>query len=154
VKLVAPHPLDGIDASGIIAGEVEKRGEPMGFWHRFQNGQSTWSDDILKAIMEKQKAGAPLPHAPARMKKDVDEFPQFPGDTTTGHAAWTDWPWKLHRIDGEKFELYDLESDPMETEDVSSRPGNRERLARMKGELEQWMRSVVGSINGDDYGER
>ena len=154
VELVAPHPLDGIDASGIIAGEVEKRSKPMGFWHQFQGGQSTRSDDILKAIMEKQQANAPLPHDPERMKKDVDEFPQFPEDTTTGHSAWTDWPWKLHRIDGKKFELYNLESDPMEEKNLSSDPAHQDRLTKMKQELDQWMRSVIRSVNGDDYEEK
>lgn len=154
VELVAPHPLDGIDASGIIGGAVEKRDRPMGFWHHFQKGQGTRSDDILEAIMEKQQSGAPLPHDRERIKKDVDEFPQFPEDTTTGHAAWTDWPWKLHRIDGEKFELYNLEKDPMESDDLSSGPEYEERLERMKEELDRWMRSVVRSINGDDYASR
>ena len=116
VELDAPHPLDGIDVSDIIAGTVEKRSKPMGFWHNFQGGQGTWSDRILKAIMEKQHAGAPLPHDPPRMRKDVDEFPQFPEDTAKGHAAWNDWPWKLHRINGKKFELYNLTDDPMETD--------------------------------------
>jgi hypothetical protein len=74
----------------------------MGFWHNFQGGQSTWSCRILKAIMEKQQADAPTPHDPARMKKDIDEYPQFPMNTLNGHAAWTEWPWKLHRISEKK----------------------------------------------------
>ena len=85
------------------------------------------------------------------MKKDVDEFPQFPEEKTTGHAAWNDWPWKLHRIDGSKFELYDLGSDPMETKNLVGDSGQAERLGRMKKELDSWMRSVVGSLNGKDY---
>ena len=151
VKISSPHPLDGIDVSGILAGNVTKRSKPMGFWHLFQQGQSTWSDRILKGVMEKQEAGSPLPHDPGRMKKDVDEFPQFPEEKTTGHAAWNDWPWKLHRIDGSKFELYDLGSDPMETKNLVGDSGQAERLGRMKKELDSWMRSVVGSLNGKDY---
>ena len=89
VKWDAPHPLDGIDVSDIISGKVEKRSKPMGFWHKFQGGQGTWSDRIQKAIMKKQQAGAPLPHDPSRVRKDVDEFPHFPEDLATGHAAWT-----------------------------------------------------------------
>ena len=152
VKSDAPHPLDGIDVSDIIAGSAEKRSRPMGFWHNFQGGQATWSDRILKAIMEKQQADAPLPHDPARMRKDVDEFPPFPEDTATGHAAWNDWPWKLHRINGKKLELYNLADDPMETTDLSTRPEHQQRAKRMKEELDAWMRSVVRSINGADYG--
>ena len=151
VELVAPHPLDGIDASAIIAGEAKERGRPMGFWHNVQGGQSTWSDRILKAIMDKQQSGEPVPHDPQRMAKDVFEFPQFPEDTAKGHAAWNDWPWKLHRINGEKFELYNLHDDPMEAVDLSAEPEHAARLERMRGELDAWMRSVVRSLNGEDY---
>ena len=126
----------------------------MGFWHNMQGGQSTWSDRILKDIMEKQQAGAPLPHNAQRMKKDVDEFPQLPEDTAKGHAAWNDWPWKLHRINGDKYELYHLGDDPMEAKDLSGDPAQAERLARMKKELHAWMRSVIRSLNGKDYAKK
>ncbi len=151
VKLLAPHPLDGIDVSEIITGTTTKRSKPIGFWHKLQGGQSTWSDRILKAIMEKQHAHAELPHDPPRMRKDVDDFTQFQEDTTRGHAAWNDWPWKLHRINGERFELYNLIDDPMETSDCSAYPEHQQRLERMKKELDIWMRSVIRSLNGKDY---
>jgi len=151
VRSQPPHPLDGIDISKIIAGKADKRGKPMGFWHLFQKGQSTWSDRIQKAIMEKQQAKASLPHNLHRIRKDVDEFPQFSEDTTTGHAAWSDWPWKLHRINGTRFELYNLADDPMEKVDRSGEPAQQQRLQKMKKELNGWMRSVIRSINGKDY---
>jgi len=151
VQLAAPGPLDGMDVSDIIAGTTNTRSKPMGFWHHFQAGQATWSDRILKAVMEKQQAGAPLPHDPPRIRKDVDEFPQFPEDTATGHAAWNEWPWKLHRINGDRYELYNLVDDPMETTDCSSDPQHQQRLERMKRELNTWMRSVIRSLNGKDY---
>ena len=88
------------------------------------------------------------------MRKDVDEFPQFPEDRATGHAAWNDWPWKLHRINGAKFELYNLADDPMETDDCATDPQHQERLGRMKNELDAWMRSVLRSLNGEDYQQR
>ena len=151
VHAATPHALDGIDVGPVIAGKADKRSRPMGFWHQFQQGQATWSDRILKAILEKQQADAPLPHNQHRMRKDVDEFPQFPEDTTKGHAAWNDWPWKLHRIGGKKYELYNLFSDPMEANDLAQDAEHAERLERMKAELNAWMRSVVRSINGEDY---
>jgi arylsulfatase A-like enzyme len=151
VELKAPHPLDGIDVSDVIAGKTKKRDHPMGFWHLMQDGQSTWSDRILKVIMEKQQAGAPTPHDPPRFKKDVDEFPQFPEDTVKGHAAWNEWPWKLHRINGTKYELYNLEKDPMETTDLSKGPEHAEKLKGMQRQLEAWMRTVIRSLNGKDY---
>ncbi|MBT4821406.1 MAG: N-acetylgalactosamine 6-sulfate sulfatase, partial [Lentisphaerae bacterium] len=121
---------------------------------RLQTGQGTWNDRILKAIMEKQQAGAPLPHDPPRMLKDVNDFPQFPGDTAKGHAAWNDWPFKLHRVNGNAYQLYNLEADPMEATDLSTRPEHQQRLERMKKELGAWMRSVVGSLNGNDYAKK
>jgi arylsulfatase A-like enzyme len=145
------HELDGIDVSRALKGEQNKRLKPMGFWHGLQGGQITWNDKILKAIMEKQSSGAPLPHDPYRMKKDVDEFPQFPEDTSTGHAAWNDWPWKLHRINGDKYELYNLSLDPMETTDLSKELKHSERVKQMSRSLNEWMRSVIRSLNGEDY---
>ena len=145
------HPLDGIDIGGIISGEDDRRSKPMGFWHNFQRGQATRSDHIQKAILEKQQAKSPLPHNQHRIRKDVDEFPQFADETSNGHAAWNDWPWKLHRINGKKYELYNLADDPMETTDRSGDPQQQDRLARMQQELDTWMRSVVRSINGKDY---
>ena len=70
-----------------------------------------------------------------------------------GHAAWLDWPWKLHRIDdGEgriRLELYNLERDPGETDDLAERAGDR--TASMTTALEVWQRSVLYSLSGRDY---
>ena len=147
----SPHELDGIDIRDVLLGKVTEREKPMGFWHGFQQGQSTWSDRILKAIMEKQLSDAPLPHNAARMRKDVDEFPQFDEQSAKGHAAWNDWPWKLHRINEDKYELYNLAEDPMETTDRSADPQQAARVNRMKSQLNQWMQSVIRSLNGKDY---
>jgi len=151
INLEAPYLFDGIDVSKIIYGSEDQRSKPMGFWHLFQNGQGTWSDRIQKAIMEKQHNKDTLPHDPPRMLKDVYEFPQFPEEYTKGHAAWNDWPWKLHRIDGDKYELYNLIDDPMEANDLSGDPKQAQLFEKMKQDLDNWMRSVVGSINGKDY---
>ena len=151
IPLDAPHPLDGIDISDVIHGEVDERTKPMGFWHQFQQGQATWSDRIQKAIMEKQHANAQLPHDEHRMRKDVDQFPQFAEDTSTGHAALIDWPWKMHRINGNRYELYNLVDDPMETKDLSAKPQQQQRMLSMKKDLHGWMSSVIRSLNGEDY---
>ncbi|MFK7818356.1 MAG: sulfatase [Planctomycetaceae bacterium] len=169
VQIESPHPLDGIDITSIVRGKTENRGKPMGFWHNFQQGQSTWSDRIQKAIMEKQQTGEPVPHNASRMLKDVNDFPQFAADKSTGHAAWTDWPWKLHRITSrakdskkgtqniadqepvETYELYNLAEDPMEATDLASHPDQIARVEWMQQELKDWMRGVVRSLNGEDY---
>ncbi|MCA9443067.1 MAG: N-acetylgalactosamine 6-sulfate sulfatase, partial [Candidatus Omnitrophica bacterium] len=75
-------------------------------------------------------------------------------ETFPGHAAWLDWPWKLHRIEKDdentiRFQLYNLEDDPMEEKVVIQENGDR--FERMRNELEAWQASVVRSLNGEDY---
>jgi len=143
-------PLDGIDLTAILAGTQRTR-PPMGFWHGFQAGQGTYSDRIIKALMEAQQAGKPNPH-PERLLKNVKEFPVFDKDQLTGHAAWNAWPWKLHRIQSNgnvKTELYHLADDPMEAHDLSGE--QPDRVANMLAELEAWQRSVLDSWSGKDY---
>ena len=101
--------------------------------------------------MFKQKAAKPTPHNPYRMSKDVHKFPSYGIDTSTGHSAWNDWPWKLHLIDGQKYELYNLEADPMEKQNLVGNPKYKQRVQRMKTELQDWMKSVIRSLNGEDY---
>ena len=54
-------------------------------------------------------------------------------------------------MNGKRFELYNLETDPMETNDLSKKSQHKQRLERMKKELDAWMRSVIRSLNGKDY---
>ena len=145
------HPLDGISINKAFYGGAVERQSGLGFWHGFANGQSTYSDRIVKQIMDAQKAGKEIA-IPERIKKDIDEFKQYSTTSFPGHAAWTKFPWKLHRIEKGnkvKFELYNLKSDPMEAKDLSeSKP---ELLANMKKELNTWQISVINSLNGKDY---
>lgn len=144
-------PLDGIDLSGVLDGSQTEH-PPMGFWHGYRGGQSTWSDRIIRALMEAKRAGQPNPH-PERILKNVEEFPTIDLSDLEGHAAWNDWPWKLHRIekdDDVRFELYHLVDDPMESNDVSGE--HPERVAEMKAATEEWQRSVLESWSGKDYG--
>ena len=135
---------------------VEDQPQPLiGFWFGLQPGQGTWSDRILKAVMQAQQAGKPTPH-PERLRKDIDEYPQFPEDKFIGHAAWLDWPWKLHRKEkkGVSFELYNLVEDPMETTDRATTPEHRARFKHMQAGLANWQLSVTLSLNGKDYKKR
>lgn len=74
----------------------------------------------------------------------------------SGHAAWIDNQYKLHRIADKagqaKYALFDLAQDPAEKNDLAE--GQPDRLARMKSELEAWQKSVVRSLNGEDYPRR
>ena len=84
--------------------------------------------------------------------KDIEIVP-YPMDSLKGHAAWLDWPWKLHRIQNKQseilWELYNLEEDPLESKNlISSQSEIREK---MKPALEEWQKSVIRSMNGNDY---
>lgn len=145
-----PHPLDGIDFSPVLVGKKFER-PPIGFWHGFQNGESTWSDRIIKSLKTANETDQPNPH-PARILKNVDDYPAFEKDTHRGHAAWLDWPWKLHRIKkGEtvSLELYDLVADPEETNDLSA--DQPDRVGQMDVALKAWQNSVLSSWEGNDY---
>jgi arylsulfatase A-like enzyme len=142
--------LDGIDLLPILEGKKRTR-PPMGFWHGFRNGQGTWSDRIIKALLDADKAGQPNPH-PERILKNVKEFPTFNMTDLEGHAAWNEWPWKLHRIEKKDkviYELYDLKKDPMETTDLSEK--ELTRVTKMKDSLKNWQHSVLNSWAGKDY---
>ena len=145
--------LDGIDLADVIAG-TQKQRPAMGFWHGFTNGQSTWSDRLIKQLMEAQQAGKPNP-LPDRRLKNVNAFPKHAAGKYTGHAAWNRWPWKLHRIEkgkSVKFELYNLIDDPMEAGDLAQ--AEPKRLKTMQVELEAWLASVLRSHEGADYAAR
>jgi arylsulfatase A-like enzyme len=147
------YPWDGIDLTPVIEGKASSR-PPIGFWFGLQGGQSTWSDRILKAVMQAQQAGKPTPH-PERLRKDIDQYPQSPEDRFIGHAAWLDWPWKLHRKEKESvsFELYHLVEDPMEATDLAKNPEHEARLKQLQTGLANWQLSVTRSLNGKDYEE-
>jgi len=143
-------PLDGIDLSSVIEGEQTVR-PAMGFWFGFADGQSTESDKLIAELMRAQQAGEPSPF-PERILKNVNDFPDIPEGRYKGHAAWNEWPWKLHRVeqeDGVRLELYNLAEDPMETTDLST--NEPERIKVMRAGLETWQASVFESLEGQDY---
>jgi arylsulfatase A-like enzyme len=145
--------LDGVSLARLIDGKTEARKKPMGFWDYRIGGIGTpsakWMGDLLKA----QQAGGDLePHESSQRAAQLPS-PPYPLDVYTGHAAWIDGDWKLHRITGKKgevtWELYNLANDPAEKSDLAKTEG--ERVARMQRELEAWLESVVRSLNGEDY---
>ena len=107
-------------------------------------------DELLAAQTKGEE-----PADPARLLPDAAKIgepvslTEFPG-----HAAWLDWPWKLHRIENKKthevsWELYNLVRDPDEsTVLLAEQP---ERVPEMQKNLEDWLESVARSLNGEDY---
>ena len=148
-------PLDGITLKPIITGTVKKRSNPIGFWHKYTTGQTTWSDQIIKTLMNAQQSGKPTPY-PERILKNVNKFPTrppLPNGSYPGHAALIDWPYKIHVINAPKkeirYELYNLDKDPMETTNLSKKePGI---FNKMKISINTWQASVISSLEGKDY---
>ncbi len=143
--------VDGRRIGKIIAGNAKERSNPVGFWQSVGNGVSTRSDQLLGELYEKQLAKAPKPHLPERITGGVNQMPGWLADNAKGHAAWLIWPWKLHRIDGDTYELYHLVDDPEEANDLSMDPAQTARLKTMQQGLKRWMASVTASYNGNDY---
>ena len=154
VKSDRKIPLDGIDLTPAIEGKLQRRPNTIGFWHHYTKGQSTWSDRIIKTLMDAQQAGKPNPH-PERVLKNVNEFPArkpLPNGSYPGHAAVIDWPYKIHAISSGKstrYEFYNLEKDPMEATDLSKE--NSAAFKKMKMFIGSWQRSVMDSLEGKDY---
>ena len=143
-------PLDGVDLSNIIDRKQTSR-PPIGFWHKLTGGQSTRSDAIIKKLLTAKNAGEPNPF-PNRILKNVNKFPKWERGKYNGHAALNAWPWKLHRIENKnkvRYELYNLDDDPMEKTDLL---GKKPEIAKkLKSDLATWQSSVFDSLEGKDY---
>ena len=151
-KIENQPPLDGVSLVPLIDGKMKTRPQPMGFWDHPTGGIGTPSKKLMSELLELQKSGKEVDD-PSRLRLDAGKITKkYPEDSFPGHAAWLDWPWKLHRIEtkkGLKLELYNLIKDPEEKNDLSAQ--NVKRSGVMKDKLEEWQRSVVRSLNGEDY---
>ena len=153
VRMKNQPPLDGISLVPLIESRMKTRPKPMGFWDHPTKGISTPSHKWMSELLEVQKAGKESSET-FRLRLDAGEISkQYPPDSFPGHAAWLDWPWKLHRIHSNKgdvkFELYNLAEDPAEQNNLIAQ--NTYRANSMKSQLQTWLVSVVNSLNGRDY---
>ena len=146
------RPLDGISLLPILNGESEQRDQAMGFWSYPAAGIRTPSAQWMQELFEAQKQGNMVGDS-ARLRIEDIKIVPYPMDSLPGHAAWLDWPWKLHRIQDKSgsttWELYDLRNDSMEQ--VNQLELQTEKAASMKSMLENWQYSVLSSLNGGDY---
>ena len=149
-------PLDGVSLAPIIDGKSQTRSRPMGFWNYQIGGIRTPSAQWMAELLQAQQAGQDLePYEASRRAAELPS-PAHPLDAFPGHAAWIDGDWKLHRIANPQgkvtWELYNLATDPAETTDLADTQPERTRDLRRA--LEAWLRSVVRSLNGEDYAKR
>jgi len=153
VRMKNQPPLDGTSLVALIENKMKTRPKPMGFWDHPTRGISTPSKKWMSELLEVQKAGKESSET-FRLRLDAGKITmQYPEDSFPGHAAWLDWPWKLHRIQDKKgkvkLELYNLAEDPAEQKDLVTQ--DTDRVSSMKFQLEAWLTSVVRSLNGKDY---
>ena len=151
------HPIDGVSLMPLINGKTSnKRSQGMGFWDYTIGGKSVPSAKLMKALLEAQKKGEDLPPNPVSLNAAKLPEPKFTSDKFPGHSAWISGDWKLHRIENKKgrvvFELYDLKADPKEKNDLAG--SNSSKVNELKPELNEWLQSVVHSLNGNDYSEK
>ena len=153
VRMKNQPPVDGIGLVALIDGKMSARPKGMGFWSYPAAGISVRSTRLMSELLKAQKSGREITDASC-LRPDAGKIKkQYPEDTFPGHAAWLDWPWKLHRIQKKagqsRLELYNLAEDPGEKKDLAHRQADRAKT--MQSELEKWLASVVRSLNGKDY---
>jgi arylsulfatase len=146
----APHLLDGVSLYPLIRNEEIKNRKPLGFWKYPAKGKPRKSDEILEKLSYQLK----------NSKQDLsqpdwkyDRTVKYSSEERPGHAAWIDGAYKLHRIPKKsgkiEYRLFNLEKDSKEQSDLSQiQP---EILDKMKADLKRWQKSVVHSMNGNDY---
>ena len=144
------HPIDGISLAPLFTDKMKSRPQPLGFWSYSEiKGHSMRSDQIIQDYEkflndsgQKDKLNDGLLNSPDREYPGMDRYPY------SGEYAWIDNQWKLVQ-QGDRVELYNLEDDPGESEDVAG--AYPERASQMKNDLQDWLRSVVRSVKGEDY---
>ncbi len=162
-KVKLPHPIDGRSLLPLLEERDIKKDRGYGFWDMKVKGIGTPSAKWMAELLAFQTKGeGKIPKERWRMNAGKIST-QYPADKFPGHAAWLKWPWKLHRIQGGKkkgkknakntqgvkYELYNLELDPLETRNLYEK--ETEIGKSMAGALDEWLRSVVNSLNGKDY---
>ena len=146
--------LDGISLAPLLRGEKQVRKQPMGFWTYHNRGYGRHARRMLEALRQEQLDGNQQPAAP---EGQIGHF--HPADNLSGHSAWIEGDYKLHRIPVKKnatqfnYELYHLVNDPKESNNLLNEDKSRlaKRFGRMKAELVTWQQSVINSLNGRDY---
>jgi arylsulfatase A-like enzyme len=147
-------PLDGVSLVPLVTGAMAERPKPIGFWQYPEAGVIMPSREWMTELLEAQRADPAAVPDSARLRLNAGDLSrQYREDVFPGHAAWLDWPWKLHRIESEMgevaYELYDLEEDPEEANDLLAVQAAKAEL--MAAELSTWQKSVLRSLNGRDY---
>jgi len=153
VRIENQPPVDGISLLPLIDGKMKSRTKPMGFWQYPSKGKEASSEKLMTALLKEQESGVSNSDTSLLNLDAGNISATYREDIFPGHAAWLDWPYKLHRINSSdnqiRFELYNLEIDSLEKNDLAA--GNPGKLKTMSKQAESWLKSVTFSLNGKDY---
>lgn len=153
VNITDQPPLDGISLLPLIDNKTQNRNKPMGFWQKPDGGRIVSSEKLMAALLKEQENGITESDTALLDLHAGDITQKYKDDSFPGHSAWLDWPFKLHMIHSKKdsvtLELYNLEADAYEKNDLSV--SNAAKAESMTLQLNEWLKSVIKSLNGDDY---
>ena len=153
VKVANQPILDGVSLVPLLDGEMDSRPKPMGFWKYPAAGSGTPSNKLLEELAREQAEGKVSPASEKTTFRNGVLNPEYVGIELPGHAAWIDGDFKLHRIADQngdiELSLFNLVTDPVEQVDLMDQ--EEDRASRMKADLVSWQRSVLRSIEGEDY---
>jgi arylsulfatase A-like enzyme len=151
------RPLDGIDITGLLDGQMSGRSNPIYFWNYHSGrinktaGLEPWIDPEL------QKGTTPLvKKSGGKSTRDFSNFrhPDLSEEDLLGPRAIIEGKHKLviheSKKDGQAaLELFDLQTDPAEKTNLLHQQPELAKKLQMK--LRQWQDGVLKSLTGADY---
>jgi arylsulfatase A-like enzyme len=151
------RPLDGIDLTPLLDGNLTERPRPLFFWE-FNTARTDGTKRIPYIDPEQQKGTTPLvKRMNGKATRDFTNFrhPTIAEADYLGPRTIIDGRFKLvihERQNAEPLhELFDLAADPAEkTNLLDQQPDLGKKLQQR---LRQWQESVVLSLTGKDYQE-
>jgi arylsulfatase A-like enzyme len=154
-QLLPNRPLDGIDLTGVLDGQVTERPSPLCFWE-YNTARLRRSEPEPWIDPELQKGTTPLVKLMGgKATRDFLNFrhPAITEDEYLGPRAIIDGRFKLviheQQNGNVKRELFDLQADPAESINLlEQQPAT---AAKLQTRLRQWQQSVLHSLSGADY---
>jgi len=148
VSIPTDRPLDGMSLVALLEDEIDRRPTPLGFWHNEEtDGKLMYSDAIVQELKAVLEAGGEGEINEGKLL-DID-FDFSAVEQSPGHLVWLDNEWKLHRLPGGEYLLFNLEEDPGEEDNIIDE--HTERAEAMKKQMYAWRDACLESLRGEDY---
>jgi len=149
------RPLDGIDLTPVLDGQMTERPTSMQFW-AYETAGMKGANAEPYIDPEMQKGTTPLAKlAGGKATRDFTNFrhPAIADTDYRGARAIIEGRFKLVIHDPKngdaKRELFDLEADPAEKTDLFAK--QPEVAEKLQAQLRSWQQSVLQSLTGADY---